>query len=316
MLLNPEIITNLLLDTLFVFLGGIAFVVSIKVVLFWDLHVNDTNQFRLQKNSYLTSTIAKYILLIKIPLVLFFIHTLDSLAPLINGAMCGVGVLDTSTFGNILMVLKVLNIYLFSFWIVLNIEDYKHPYLPYTKIKSLFFIIIYLFLVTEVYFEYRYFLAVDPKQVVDCCGVIFSASSQNLMGVLLSIDHTYLYEGFYLILGILVISYIANWRVVYAILSVVFIPVALISLIGYFGTYIYELPTHHCPFCLMQGDYDYIGYFLYTALFIGSFFGIVQGFYVKNIKYLRVSFLFTLCYSMIVSFYPIFYYLKNGVWLY
>ena len=37
--------------------------------------------------------------------------------------------------------------------------------------------------------------------------------------------------------------------------------------------YFYELPTHHCPFCLLQRDYHYIGYALYLSLLPAGIFG-------------------------------------------
>jgi len=143
-LLTPQIVANLLVDTLFVALGGIAFYVSVVVYRKWDFEKNDAVQFGLQKRLYLVSTIASYILFLKIPLFLFFLYTLDHLASILHGAMCAVGVIGASPYGIYLIVLKLLNLYLFAFWIVLNGEDYKKPYMPYARVKSLFFIVIYL----------------------------------------------------------------------------------------------------------------------------------------------------------------------------
>ena len=82
----------------------------------------------------------------------------------------------------------------------------------------------------------------------------------------------------------------------------------------FFGTYIYELPSHHCPFCYLQDDYYFIGYFLYATLFLGTFNGLVVIF--KNeMKYYNLSMFFNSLYLIIVSFYVVFYYLRNGVFL-
>jgi hypothetical protein len=37
------------------------------------------------------------------------------------------------------------------------------------------------------------------------------------------------------------------------------------------------MPTHHCPFCLLQREYGYIGYLLYTALFGSAVSGMGAG---------------------------------------
>jgi hypothetical protein len=41
--------------------------------------------------------------------------------------------------------------------------------------------------------------------------------------------------------------------------------------------YIYELPTHHCPFCILQKEYGYIGYLIYLTLLGGAIAGLSVG---------------------------------------
>jgi len=41
--------------------------------------------------------------------------------------------------------------------------------------------------------------------------------------------------------------------------------------------YIYELPTHHCPFCILQKEYGYIGYLIYVTLLGGAIAGLSVG---------------------------------------
>lgn len=53
----------------------------------------------------------------------------------------------------------------------------------------------------------------------------------------------------------------------YAGLSVLTFIVSLISIVSFISLYIYELPTHHCPFCIIMEEYGYIGYLLYIPLF-------------------------------------------------
>ena len=49
------------------------------------------------------------------------------------------------------------------------------------------------------------------------------------------------------------------------------------SIFSFISLYIYELPTHACPFCLLQKDYHYIGYPLYLTLLGGAITGIGTG---------------------------------------
>jgi hypothetical protein len=53
--------------------------------------------------------------------------------------------------------------------------------------------------------------------------------------------------------------------------------VAAASLVSFICLYFYELPSHHCPFCILQKEYGYIGYLLYAALLGGAISGLGIG---------------------------------------
>jgi hypothetical protein len=55
----------------------------------------------------------------------------------------------------------------------------------------------------------------------------------------------------------------------FALMSAGSFVISLLSIISFISLYFYELPTHHCPFCILQKEYGYIGYPLYVAL-LGS----------------------------------------------
>ena len=52
---------------------------------------------------------------------------------------------------------------------------------------------------------------------------------------------------------------------------------ALAAVVSFISLYIYQLPSHHCPFDMLQGHYGYIGYPLYAALFVGTLFALLPG---------------------------------------
>lgn len=56
---------------------------------------------------------------------------------------------------------------------------------------------------------------------------------------------------------------LATWSLILSVASVV----------SFISVYFYELPTHHCPFCLLQKDYHYVGYALYISLLPAGIFG-------------------------------------------
>jgi hypothetical protein len=319
MFLTPEIITLSILNALFVIFATIAFINALMIVLKYDASATTSYQYALEKKSYLSATIIKFIFYVKIPLFIFFVYTLDELSNILPGAMCAAGVVSATSYGTPLLFLKILNLYLFAFWIVLNDEDMKYEHQPYLKQKFFLYCVAYFLLMSEIIIEMLMFNAMDISSVVDCCGAIFSTTATTYLAEILSTSPTVLLSIFYGVFILLVVFYIIKNRYIYALLNVVFLLIALITLIAFFGTYIYEQPTHHCPFCLLQSDYNYIGYFLYIVLFVGTFFGFVIGiidFKLKELqKRFHISLFYNTLYVVIVSYYPVAYYLKNGVWL-
>jgi len=311
-MVSAETLAIELLDILFLIFGFIAFVISIKIYLKWDINSTSKTQYELEKLSFLNQTIIKYIFIIKLPLFLFFIFTLDRLSNVITGAMCAVGVVNATEVGLYLMILKIINIYLFGLWLVLNSIDLKDENLSYTKLKYLIYIILFILLASEIALDIYMFNTLDVSKLVSCCGTVFSSSSSSAISGLFSIKTPLLLAMFYG--NYLLLAAFKNNKVIFCTLNLTFIFISLISLILFFSTYVYELPTHHCPFCILQKDYHYVGYLFYTLLFLGTFFGLSASLFSIK-RYIGLSLIFNTLYVLSVSFYPISFYIKNGVWL-
>jgi len=311
-MVSAETLTIEILDILFFIFGFIAFVISIKIYKDWDINSTSSTQYKLEKLSFLNQTIIKYIFFIKLPLFLFFIFTLDKLSNVITGAMCAVGVVNATEVGLYLMILKIVNLYLFGLWLVLNSIDLKDEKLSYTRVKYLAYIILFLLLSVEIFLDFYMFGTLDVSKLVSCCGTIFSSSSSSVVSSLFSIKTSLLLTLFYL--NYLFMIFFKNNKVVFGTLNITFIFISLVSLILFFSTYVYELPTHHCPFCILQKEYHYVGYLFYTLLFLGTFYGLVGSLFSIK-RYIKLSILFNTLYTISVSFYPLYFFIKNGVWL-
>jgi len=319
MILTPEILTIYLLNFLFLIFSFIAFFETIKIIRYYDKNSTSSFQYTLEKKSYLVATIVKFIFYIKLPLFVFFIFTLDKISVILPGAMCGAGVVNATEYGVYLIFLKLLNLYLFAYWLVLNSEDMNSQEQKYLKLKFKVFVGAFFLLLFEIFLETLMFSSIDLKSLVDCCGAIFSTTDATYLSKMIGAQPEILLSLFYGSFLSIAFLYLIKNRYLYSIANLFFIIISLITLIAFFGTYIYELPTHHCPFCLLQKEYHYIGYFLYIFLFFGTFNGIVIGVIEFDTKEQRkrynISMLFNLLYTLCVSYYPIAFYVKNGVWL-
>lgn len=317
--MTPEVLTILILDGIFAIFATLAFILSLKITLKYDKNATTSQQYALEKESYLGATIIKYIFAIKIPLFIFFIFTLDEISIILPGAMCGAGVVNATDYGLYLLILKVLNLYFFAYWIVLNSEDMKSESQAYVKLKFQLFIPLYILLMIEIFLEAMMFFSIDVKDVVDCCGVIFSSSDSTYMAKVIGASPIVQTSIFYTTFFVMIIAYFMKKRELFSILNVLYALVSLTTLIGFFGTYIYEMPTHHCPFCFLQKDYNYVGYLLYAFLFLGTFLGALLGLIKfqkeEEKKYYNLSLLFNASYLILVSAYVLIYYQKNSVWL-
>lgn len=320
MTLTPEIIALLTLDGLFLFLGSVAFVASLGMLFRWDARASTPLQYTLEKRSYLVSVIIKYLFIIKLPLFLFFIYTMDKLSAIITGAMCATGVVNAVDFGFYLNILKLFNLYGFGFWLLLHRADMRHENMPYSVMKLWLYLLLFLPLVVEIGLEIAFFASLNISKIVSCCGTLFSAASTSYASLLFKVDGLVWVVFFYMFAGLIGVGYWLRSTVLMVFANVMYLVFAIISLIVFFSTYVYELPTHHCPFCLLQKDYYYVGYVMYTTLFVGTFSGI-GGALLQRISsqdqsvWLRRSVWFNALYLILVSFYPVVYYLKNGVWL-
>lgn len=314
MILSPEVLTLLILDFLFIVFATIVFIISLQILKSWDISSTSQYQYTLEKRSFLASTIIKFIFFIKIPLFLFFIFTLDKISNVLTGAMCGAGVLDATDLGNYLIVFKILNIYLFAFWLVLNRSDLENKTQPYTKLKFALFALAYLLLMFEIYLEVDMFFSFEIEKLVSCCGSLYSSSSDSFVSTLFNVPNYILVSIFYINFLLLMVFYSLKNNYLFSLANTLFIISSIFSLIMFFGTYIYQLPSHHCPFCYLQSEYYFVGYVLYATLFLGTFNGLIVIFKDKEIYY-KISMFFNTLYFVVVSLYVIVYYLRNGVFL-
>ncbi|MFA5233274.1 MAG: hypothetical protein WC390_02660 [Sulfurimonas sp.] len=315
MILTPEVLAILILNAIFTIFAIIAFLLSVKIYLKWDINSTSNAQYQLEKQSVLAATIIKYIFGVKIPLFLFFIFTLDKISNVLTGAMCAAGVVDATEYGTYLIVLKIINLYLFASWLKLHAEDMKDKNQPYTKPKFRLFIVTFFLFITEIVLEGFMFANIEIDKMVSCCGSIYSSSANSGISALFSITTTSLLALFYGNYLLIVLFYYLKNRYLFAVANMFFVVVAIVALILFFGTYIYELPSHNCPFCFLQRDYYYVGYLIYGMLFTGTFYGFVVGFINNSDINYKISLLFNSLYVILLLMYVFVYYIKNGVFL-
>jgi len=316
--LSNQVLIYLFSETLLYILALIAFIGSIIILKEWDFSATSIKQYQLEKKAYLIILIILFSLIFKILLVPYFAYTIDALSTIVPGAMCAAGVIGANDYGNPLLLIKISILFLIGIWMIVNHEDLKALNYPFFKEKFWFFVFIFTLLSLEFYFDIAYFLNISLDKPVSCCSVIFGLSGNNELPFGLSL--AMLLVLFYLLYILNIVLSLQKNALLLFTSSILFLYIAYNSVNHFFGTYIYELPTHKCPFCMLQSEYYFVGYLLWTLLFLGVFFGVTNFILKILLKYeidsaYKYSRIFNTLFVILCSAYPIIYYIRNGVWL-
>ena len=319
-LLSKDVLVYLFSESLLFILLFIAFLVSAKVYLKWDFNSFTPTQFKLEQQSYLVTTIAFFIFIMKFFLILYFAFTVDNLSILVAGAMCGAGVIQANSYGDYLLVLKLFILFGLTLWFYLNHYDLQSKNYQWFKEKSALFILLFLFIVAELYLDFSYFINIDTHQPVSCCSALFG-QLEGANPLPFGLNNTTLLTLFYLLFAVVVLTLLLNQTYLYIFSNLLFLYIAYYALVYFFGTYIYQLPTHKCPFCMLQKEYYYMGYALWFSLFIGSAIGIngaISSIWLKketSVKARKIVVGLLGFFVVVCSAYVLVYYFGNGVWL-
>lgn len=317
-LLSNEVIVFLFIETIALVLLAIAFISSFSILKNWDFNSTSSKQYKLEKRSYLVILIIVFSLVVKIFSLPFFAFIIDELSLIVPGAMCGAGVIGANVYGDYLLAFKIAILFIIGIWLLLNKQDLQTKDYSYIKNKLWLFILLFIFIVLEFILDILYLANISTDEVVSCCSVIYGEQGGTTLPF--GLDVYKLLVLFYLVY---ILSVIANFKkqvFIATISNLLFLYLGYFAVVHFFGTYIYELPTHKCPFCMLQSEYNYIGYFIWASLFLGTFFGI-SGFVLKLFikKDLSHSFLysnlFNFIFILICTFYVVRFYLLNGVFL-
>ncbi len=289
MILHPAIIALLVSSGMISLLTLYADYYGILIIRKWDIRSGSGNQLELERRTYLISTILAYVFGFQLFSLFLYVYTADSLCSLFTGAMCAVGTLEVNSYGYPVLLLKLANFILAGFWLIINYADNRGYDYPLIRIKYTFLALLTPLIVAETVLQTLYFLGLHADIITSCCGSLFSGSGSGVVSSLSSFPPSPMKIIFFVTMTIALGTSVLFYRTgkgayFHGLVSAVLLPVALESLITFIGPYIYELPMHHCPFCVLREEYGYIGYPLYITLLSGAVSGMGVGILMPFIK--------------------------------
>jgi hypothetical protein len=281
-ILHPGVLALLLGAFLSLALLATGAVLGLRIAQSWHPERADEQQLLLERRSWLVATLVQWAVAFETLSLLLFLYTVDDLHPLFVGAMCATGTLNANPVGWHLLWIKLLLFLLGSLWWVANRLDQQVPAAPLTRPKYLALLVLLPLCTADLVVMTVYFAGLQPEIITSCCGSLFSTSGYGVAAELAALPMRPMIIAFYLgaVLygGMLLICRWrsgAGWRTLLAVTATGFGAVTLASVVAFISVYYYRLPSHHCPFDLLQGHYHLIGYPLYLCLFGALLCGLV-----------------------------------------
>ena len=250
------------------------------MLLFWNPDSDNNRQIRLENEIWLTSTLVEYGLGVQIVALIVFVLAADFYSQSIVGAMCATGSLLANDFGVPALLVKIGAVFFYGFWIVLHQLDIRSERYPLVRIKYVYLLLLLPLLLLDLALGVLYIAGLHPDIITSCCAVVFgepAGGGTNLLQGFSPETSLLLFYGSALLLlaagGVLLWRWQAWGGLLFSCAWLWFFLLALMVVTTVFSSYIYAMPFHKCPFCILKPQYHYIGFLLYVPLFLGAFLG-------------------------------------------
>ncbi|MRR08039.1 MAG: hypothetical protein EG828_14145, partial [Deltaproteobacteria bacterium] len=260
MIMQPAILALLLGSILVSFMVVYAAGYGVSILRNWDLKDGSELQLNLERKTYLISTVMSYTFGFQLLSLFLFIFCADKLSGLFVGAMCAAGTLNMNGFGYPALIFKIINFILGGVWLIVNYTDNRAFDYPLIKKKYAFLLVVAPFILCEMALQGAFFLNLDPHIITSCCGSLFSPEGKGLGALFLSslptVPMKIVFYAAVILTGVSGFMFYSRGRPVtgyfFSLMSIITFSVAVAALISFISLYIYQLPTHHCPFCILQ----------------------------------------------------------------
>ncbi len=342
MLVNPWSIALLICSAASLFVVAVTVKTSIKVITAWDTADDSSRQIQLETKTWLSALLVEYAMVLQVISVFLLILAADNFSHILVGAMCATGAFLANPFGIPTLLIKLAGLFLCGCWIVLHRLDISSEYSPLMRFKFFFLLAVAPVFLLDTVLLFNYLARLEPDIITSCCGVVFSNTTGDGKNLIGPMSKSFLILPLYglatLIIsgGVFFLKHVDNkndttvkWiGPLFSILCICFFLLSLVTITVTISPYIYALPSHRCPFDILQKEYYCIGYPIYLLLLISTFSGIVSGLVIvfRNYPGLQQSVatfqkraLFLMLFSLplfllVVSWYPLMYLIFGGEW--
>lgn len=282
MYLSPPILALLCCSTVVCVLIIAAAAAGLTAVVGWDHRSGHRRQLLRERRWFLVESSLRMILALQLLSLLVFVSVADQLKTLLTGAMCAVGSLNANPFGMPSLAIKAAAFVLCGMWLVTDRATPAAASTGLVRFKVVFLVVLAGALIADSALQTRYFSNLDPEVITSCCATIFNPEGAGVAGGLAGLSvgssRVMFFGGFAVTIGV-------GLRVIsggqsflsYSILAAALGLITAAAVISWIAPSYYELPTHHCPLCLLASENGYVGYPLYLLLATAVISGIGSG---------------------------------------
>ena len=282
MIFQPAIIALLLSSAICVLALAASAPFAVELVRRWDIASGSERQLRLERRTYLFSTLLAFVLVAQLASVLLFVFNAEKMSGMFVGAMCAVGTLNVNPFGFPALNAKIALFFLAAMWLAINHVDSRARDYPLVRIKYALLLLLAPLLAASAWTEAQFFVNLKADVITSCCGSLFSEGSKTLAAEASALEPVPAMILFYGAMGLAIGASSFHWaygRGGYGVAaaSALAFGAAIAGILAFISLYIYEHPHHHCPFCVLKPEYGYQGYALYLPLFVATAAGLAVG---------------------------------------
>jgi hypothetical protein len=180
MIFQPAIIALLLAASLSLFMLLAAAPFAVRVIRDWDIHSGSERQLKLERLTYLFSTLIAFVCLLQILAALLFVFNADKLSVMFVGAMCAVGALNVNEFGFPALYAQLTLFFLASIWLIINHADSQARDYPLVRLKYALLLAAIPLFALSLWLQWRYFSGLKADVITSCCGSMFSEGAANV----------------------------------------------------------------------------------------------------------------------------------------
>ncbi|HSN54084.1 MAG TPA: hypothetical protein VLT32_05405 [Candidatus Sulfomarinibacteraceae bacterium] len=271
MIFHPAVIALLVSSVAITGLVLYSAGLGVTILRRWDPTSGSELQLALERRTYLVSTILTNAFGFQLVSLFLLVFTADRLHSQFVGAMCAAGTFNAHPSGYPALLLKLATFILAGLWLILNHADTRAWDYPLVRVKYAALLALAPVLLVELFIQGEFLLSLEPNVITSCCGSLFTSDAHGVAADLAGLPTRPTAIAFFVVLTATCLAGLGFLRwgrggVPVALLGAASLVVSLAAVISFISPFVYEMPSHHCPFDVLQGSYHWIGYPLYLLL--------------------------------------------------